>query len=243
MNESDHSETKRTPRYALAAVIPVLWVAAMWVVYLLEVELDLNLKPYGLVPRDSNGLVGIATSPMLHGSMEHLINNSIPALVLGWSLFYFYKEISLRVLVISWVVTGLLVWISARPSVHIGASGVVYALTAFLFVSGFLRKHKSLMAISFIVTFLYGSFIWGVLPLKIGVSWESHLWGGIIGVVLAIVYRKIGLQKPVHDWGEEDDDEDGSFDDSQRQVPVTIIYHPSGSGPIRMDPGTADSSD
>lgn len=239
MEQLLNTELKRTPRYVLAGVIPVFWLMLMWGVHLLDLELGLNLRRYGLRPLDWSGSVGVLTSPLLHGSFEHLINNSVPALVLGWSLFYFYKEISLRVLLISWIGTGILVWLTARPSVHIGASGVVYALTAFLFVSGFLRRHKSLMAISFIVTFLYGSFIWGVLPLKIGVSWESHLWGGLIGVVLAIVYRKIGLQKPVHDWGEDDDsDEDGAG-----RIPVTIIYHPTGSAPVRLDPGSADSSD
>lgn len=238
MDEVLHPPGKRTPRYILAAVIPVLWVLAMWIVYLLDQEMGLKLKRYGLVPRDTDGLLGVVTSPMLHGSFEHLINNSIPALVLGWSLFYFYKEISGRVLLISWIGTGLLVWVSARHSVHIGASGVVYALTAFLFVSGFLRKHKSLMAISFMVTFLYGSLIWGVLPIEIGVSWESHLWGGLVGVFLAILFRKIGLQKPVHDWGEEDEDEAIG----PTQIPVRIIYHEPGSAPRSLDPGAVDSS-
>ena len=164
---SEQVEPVRTSRLILAGVIPVMWVMLMWAVHLLNLEFDLGLRRYGLIPREWEGLWGILAAPLLHASsgLEHLINNSIPALVLGWCLFYFYKEMSLSVLAISWIGTGILVWIFGRESVHIGASGVVYALTGFLLVSGFMRGHKGLVALSFAVVFMYGSLVWGVLPI------------------------------------------------------------------------------
>ncbi len=243
---------KRTSRLILAALIPLLWVIVMWTVFLLNEHLGLGLKNYGLIPREWAGLLGIFTSPLLHSTIEHIVNNSIPALILGWCLFFFYKEVAVKVLTISWLLTGLLVWFTARTSIHIGASGVVYALAGFLFVSGFLRQHKRLVALSLVVTFLYGGMIWGVLPLSgTGISWESHLLGGLVGAVLALVYRKVGLQKPVYVWPEEEDDEDDpnapwNQDPNTPRVHrprrVTVVYHQPGKTPEKLDPGNSDVS-
>ena len=234
----------------------MIWVMLMWAVHLLNLEFDLDLRRFGLIPREMEGLWGILAAPLLHSSngFEHLINNSIPALVLGWCLFFFYKEMSLSVLLISWIGTGILVWIFGRESVHIGASGVVYALTGFLLVSGFMRGHKGLVALSFAVVFMYGSLVWGVLPVQRGVSWESHLFGGLIGCALAYVYRNIGTQKPVHTWPDEDDEEEDDPNapwrlPEDRPMPqrtmrprVTIIYHEKGKGPKPLDPGNTTIS-
>lgn len=242
------TDKQRTSRIILAGVIPVAWVMLMWAIHMLNLELALGWKSFGIIPRNVDGLIGVIGAPLLHSGFEHLINNSIPALVLGWCLFYFYKEVSLQALLISWVVTGLFVWLFGRESIHIGASGVVYALTGFLFVSGFIRKHKSLMAVSFAVTFLYGSLIWGILPTQQGVSWESHLFGGVVGFVLAYIYRNIGLQRPEVEWPDDDEEDDDPnapwklpHQRSTTTAPrVTVIYHEQGQGPNTLDPGSTD---
>ena len=117
----------------------------------------------------------------------------------------------------------MILWVIGRDSWHIGASGVIFSISFFLFFSGLLRKHIPLIAISFMVAFLYGNNVWHLFPWgKMDpVSWEGHLAGGITGVLLAFVYRKQGPQKPVKEWDDEDDsdDEDDVDFEFQEDIP------------------------
>jgi membrane associated rhomboid family serine protease len=189
----------------ISIVIPVGIVFLMWAIFLLDQEFDLHLSEYGLYPRKVEGLLGIFTIPFIHGSFSHIINNSVPMLVLGWALFRFYPTLAFKTLFWILIISGIWLWISGRSSYHIGASGVVYGLAAFLFLSGWLRREKRVAALSLLVAFLYGSMWWGVLPVDPTISWEGHLWGAVAGFSLAFLYRKQGPQKPVYQWELEDD--------------------------------------
>ena len=131
------------------------------------------------------------------------------------SLFYFYRQVALKILLFGALLSGFLTWLIARESYHIGASGVVYVLFSFVFFSGIIRKHYRLVALSFIIVFLYGSMIWYVLPIKQGISWEGHLSGLLVGVFFSIHYRKKGIVKEVPQFSETDFDllfdEDGNY--------------------------------
>ncbi len=218
-------------RMARAAVLPALVVLLLWVVHLLNVGLELGLHRWGVLPRTLAGLPGILFSPFIHGDFEHLFNNSVPLFLLGWSLIYFYPRKAGNVVLVTWLVSGIWVWISARGNYHIGASGVVYGLVAFMFFSGVLRKQRTLMALSMLVVFLYGSMVWGVLPIVPRISWESHLWGGLSGVLMAVLYRKVppAVQDPpriVHDDDDEDEeDEVHPIEAPLDMQPMRIVYH------------------
>lgn len=199
-------------RFYLSIVFPMIFIIVIWLIFILDLSLDLDLFYWGLYPRKLSGLWGILFSPLLHGSLKHIIANTIPIFVLSTGLFYFYRDLAFRVLVLSYLATGVLVWCFGRPSYHIGASGLIYALAGFLFFSGVLRRHVGLMAISLIIVFQYGSLVWGIFPLEEKVSWEGHLMGLISGVILAIFYRHKGPQLDKFPWELEDeaDDQAGS---------------------------------
>ena len=193
-------------------IYPAIFVVLIWLVKLFEITFKVDLTPYGLQPMHLAGLLGIITSPFLHEGLSHLVANSIPLFLLGGLLFYFYREIAWKVLLLVYFITGIWVWVFARgDAVHIGASGVVYGLAAFLFLSGILRRESKLMAMSLLTVFLYGGMVWGIFPqffpLK-QISWESHLMGLLAGTILAIYYRKRGPQRTKYDWEEEEDEED-----------------------------------
>lgn len=177
---------------------PVLLVIFLWTIQLLDHITSFEFYQLGVFPRHWMGLVGIIFSPFIHSAedLKHILSNSAPIFVLLASLIYFYKEIAAKVILIVWLGGGLLTWIYARESYHIGMSGVIYGITGFLFVSGAIRKYKPLMGLSLFVVFLYGSLIWGIFPLEAKVSWEGHLSGLILGVLAAIIYRKEGPQQP-----------------------------------------------
>ncbi len=159
----------------------------------------------GIYPMHLNGLAGIFTAPLIHADIHHLADNSIPVFVLSLSIFYFYREVAYAVFFLTWLISGLLVWIIGREAYHIGASGLIYGLAAFIFLSGVIRRNKSLLAISLLVIFLYGSLVWGVFPYDYRISWESHLMGGITGFILAVVYRHEGPEPDKMDIEEEEE--------------------------------------
>lgn len=179
----------------------------MWVVYLIALFLNLDLSRMGILPRNMIGILGIISGPIIHANFTHLLSNTIPLLILGWAIFFFYYKVSYKTFVIIYLLTGLLVWLFARQVYHIGASGIVYGFVSFLFFSGIFRRDNKSIAIALIVTFLYGGIVWGILPGQKGISWESHLFGGIAGIITAFIFRKIDPPKK-YDWEDEEEDFD-----------------------------------
>ncbi len=189
-----------------ALKVPVFFVIVIWTIYWIEINFGLNFNKYGVYPRTFEGLRGVVCTHFIHSDTKHLLNNSIPLLVLMTALFSFYKELAFKVLILGGLLSGLITWIIARDAYHIGASGIVYLLFSFVFFSGIIRRHYRLIAVSLIVIFLYGSMVWYVLPIKEGMSWEGHLSGFIVGSVLALIYKNIGLVKEEFQFSQTDFD-------------------------------------
>lgn len=170
----------------------LLFVLFIWTIHLLNNNFHLNLFELGILPRTIDGLPGIFFAPLIHSASDHnhIINNTVPFLILCWALFYFYHPISWRVLFFSWIFTGVFVWIFGRSSYHIGLSGVIYSLLFFIFFSGVFRKELRLLTVALFVVFLYGSMVWGIFPYDWRISFESHFFGSITGLVLAYFYRE-----------------------------------------------------
>lgn len=163
----------------------------MWLTYSLELLLNIDLGGFGIHPLKRSGLIGIFAAPLLHGSFNHLIGNTVPLLILGSTLYYFYSKLASRVFLYSYFFTNILVWLFARTEhVHIGASGLVYAIASFLVFYGLFRKNFKSVLISIIVLFIYGGMAYGVIPQNDGVSWESHLLGAIVGFCTAFLFGR-----------------------------------------------------
>ena len=216
--------------------IPVLFVVIMWAVKLLEVFTHSDFAPFGLTTGELQGLKGIFTMPFLHGDFKHLSGNSVPMLILGSLLYYFYNRVAGTVLLWVWLAGASWLWFVGHSGItHIGASGVVYGLATFLFFMGVIRREYRSMVISLLVIFLYGSIFWGIFPIYKGVSWEGHLYGAIAGLVAAIYFRKEGPPKIVYEWeNEELVDEvieeqptDTNSDNTNPEIKINIIYKPT----------------
>jgi len=170
-------------------------VLSIWVVYWIEIRFKVNLNHFGVLPRDVVGLRGIVFSPFIHGSLEHLFNNTIPLAVLTTALVYFYRSTAFKVLFWGTLLSGLITWVIGRESYHIGASGVIYLLASFIFFKGVFAKHYRLIALSLSVIFVYGSMLWYIFPIKDGISWEGHLGGFLTGLIFAF-FIKTDIPKP-----------------------------------------------
>jgi membrane associated rhomboid family serine protease len=188
---------------------PSLFVGLLWVVKLAEIIFSINFIRFGLYPRTYSGLSGIITCPLVHSSFSHLFSNSIPLLILGGIIFYFYRPIAFSVFFWLYLMSGVWLWAAGRDAYHICASGLVYGFVSFLFFSGIFRSDRTLLVLSLLVTFLYGSLIWGLFPIYKDISWEAHLLGALAGTITAFYYRKEGPQPKKFEWEEEEENEMG----------------------------------
>ena len=205
------SSERARANFRLAFKIALGFVALVWLIQLLNWGLDLGLQRFGVRPRQMAGLPGILLAPLLHGGFAHLVANSVPLLVLGTGMLHLYPNSALTVIPAVYLGPGIAVWLFARASVHVGASGLIYGLVSYIFVAGVIRRDTRAIAASLLVCFLYGTLVWGVLPIKPGVSWETHLAAALIGVVLAIALRRLDIPpRKRYAWEDEKDEyEDG----------------------------------
>ncbi len=201
------------------------FVLLLWVIKSIEWANKIDLGTYGILPRTFRGSIGIITGPLIHGDVYHLVSNSIPLIILGLGLFYFYHRIAFEVFVWLYLASGFWVWIIGREAYHIGASGVVYGLMMFLFWGGILRRNTRSLAISLIVFFLYGSMIYGLFPVDDTISWESHLMGSVAGIFLAFYFRKKSIYTGEEGNKYRDEDE---IDDPDSTIQENKFNHTMG---------------
>jgi len=190
--------------------IPILTSVMMFGFHLIYEYYDTRLGMTGVYPRNSHGIAGIFFSPMMHSDWRHLFSNIFPYFGLSLLLFYLYRKISVYGLALIYVLTGFVVWLFARPVYHIGASGVVYGLVSFVFCNGIFRRHPVSIILSLIVTFVYlgSGYFLGILPNQKGISWESHLFGALVGVFVSFVLKDVSedsevFRKPLPDETKE----------------------------------------
>ncbi|MCZ8355844.1 MAG: rhomboid family intramembrane serine protease [Cyclobacteriaceae bacterium] len=172
-----------------SAAIPFRLVFLMWLIFLFEISYGLNANFLGILPRSLFGFVGVLFAPLIHGDFLHLLSNTVPLLFLGTMLFYFYGKIGQTVFLRAYFWTNLCVWIFARPTYHIGASGIVYGLAFFLIFFGIFRRDFLSLLVSLVTILLYGSVFYGILPTDPSISWESHFSGAIVGIFTAVNFR------------------------------------------------------
>jgi len=207
-NRPDTTADKRHLRIAFA--IALSFVLLLWMVKLGEYIGGLDFTRFGIYPRRAGGLAGVLFAPFIHGSFAHLFANTAPIIVIGTMLLYGYPRAAKVLLPVVYLGGGIAVWLFAREAYHIGASGLTFGMLFFVFTIGAIRWERRTIALSLVVFFLYGGMIWGVLPVARDVSFESHLSGALIGIVLAILLRRLDPESPrkQYSWETEEAEAD-----------------------------------
>lgn len=205
-----------TERFRTSALMAGAFVAALWTAFAVQQRFAVDTGLLGVRPGDPIGLIGVFTAPLAHGGFGHLLANSLPVFLLITGLLYLYRASALTTLALVWPAANLATWFFARPDPHIGASGIVYGLCAFLFWAGVLRRERRAIALALIVVFLYGGSIWGIFPGEAGQSWETHLSGAVAGVIAALIdrLRFPGPLEHADDAAADEDDEDYALHES-----------------------------
>ena len=192
-----------------AAVLSGVFTFLLWLIFLVDTwVVPSSVKP-GIYPHTPIGLVGILLAPLVHGSAEHLVSNTLPLLLLGTGMIFLYPRAARISLPLLYLLPGVGVWLFARDAYHIGASGLSYGMMFFLLVIGMLRKDRTSVGVSMAVLFLYSGMLMGLLPENSDISFEYHLFGALTGTACAFLFRlRDPLPEPaVYDW--EDDGEEG----------------------------------
>jgi membrane associated rhomboid family serine protease len=238
-------------RYAALGAAALL--AGVWIAWIAAWLLGWSLDDLGIQPRHLRGLVGVFTAPFAHASFEHLMSNTLPLGLLATLALYCYPRAVRIALPLIWVLSGIGVWLFARDSVHVGASGIVHGLMFFLFVMGLLRRDRLAVVTSLVVFFLYGGMLLSVLPHEEHVSFEYHLAGAVAGVLAALLLRARDPLPPRKRYSWEDEEAIASHDDDEFDLPrpqhVPVLWQRSaqeaGNGSViefRPRDGHADSS-
>lgn len=202
--------------FRLAARLALGFVALLWLIHLMNWAAGMDPTPFGVRPRQLTGALGALSAPLVHADFAHLVANTAPLAVVGTAMLFLYPSASLRVLPAIYLGPGIAVWLFGRDSTHLGASGLVYGLVAYVFAAGLLRRDRRAIAASLSVAFMYGSLAWGVLPTPDPVSWETHLAAALIGVAGAFFLRRLDVPPRKRYAWEQNEGEGGENDASAR---------------------------
>lgn len=207
-NRSDTTADMR--RLGIAFAVALSFALLLWALKLIEHLGGFDFTQFGIFPRRVDGLPGVLLAPFIHGSFAHLFANTAPIIVMGTMLLYGYPRAAKVLLPTVYLGGGIAVWLFAREAHHIGASGLAFGLLLFIFSIGVLRRERRTIALSLLVFFLYGGMISGVIPGAQDISFESHLSGALIGIVLAFRLRHFDPEPPrkQYSWERENTETD-----------------------------------
>ncbi|HEX5056655.1 MAG TPA: rhomboid family intramembrane serine protease [Gammaproteobacteria bacterium] len=197
-----NKDARRLRRSLLSAAA---FTALLWLIAILEFACGAGLAQYGIYPRHLRGLVGILAGPLIHTSWAHLAANTGPVFILGTALLYGYPRSARLVIPAVYLATGMLVWLFGRESLHLGASGLAFGVMFFICTVGLLQRYKKAVALSLIVFLLYGGMLGGLFPKDPGISFESHLAGALVGIVLGILLQRRDPPPPRKRYSWEDE--------------------------------------
>ena len=203
---------KQNKRLSQSILYSILGISLLWCIKSAEILFGWNLSFMGLVPLSAQGLLGILTAPLVHGSLEHIFNNTFAILILASFLYYGYPKSWWKVTVLVWVLSGIGVWLFARQATHIGASGITHGLFFFLFVASIFRRDKSSVAIMMIAFLLYGGMTMTIFPREEGISFEYHFFGALAGVIAALIWRDSDPKPAVKRYEWENEQSEDEFD-------------------------------
>jgi membrane associated rhomboid family serine protease len=212
------------PSLKNSILITAFTVGIIWCIKSAEYIFHFNLSWLGVYPQTLKGTIGILTAPLIHGSLEHIFNNTLPMLILGTLLLYGYPKSRWRVLATVWILSGVGVWIFARESYHIGASGLTHGLFFYLLVVSMFRRDKRSVAIMMTAFFMYGGMTMTIFPREEGISFEYHFFGALAGAFCAVLWHSLDPKPALkqYEWEAKVDEDDPIIGDDWKMQTSTI---------------------
>ena len=187
-------EKKRNRNISLLAAFYLIVI--IWGIFGIQSLFHLHFERFGILPRTKQGLIGIVFAPFIHDNLQHIAYNTVALFIFSFILALLKPRAGILIWWILAIVTDTLVWIFARGNaVHIGASGVIFAEIGFIFAYGIFRRSFWSILVAILVGAAYGGALWGILPQQPGISWESHLFGLLTGLLIGMIWGKSDRKK------------------------------------------------
>lgn len=164
-------------------VLSLELVAIFWVIHFVNLLVGMRLNAFGILPRKSQGLIGIVASPFLHGNLEHLFFNSIAVFILFDLMLIYGLPVFLFASAIIILVCGVLVWLFARPGIHVGASGLMMGYWMFLLVNAYYQHTAMAFILAILCLYYLAAMGLSLIPGDAATSWEAHIFGALGGVL------------------------------------------------------------
>ena len=227
----DAETQRRIDRRKLVRALNVSLAFVLLLVFIYSMQGSFDWRPFAVAPQSMQGLLGILTAPLLHGSVEHVAANSVALLMLGTLAGSVYPRATLWSVPLLWLGSGLGAWLLGdEGSRHLGASGLTHGLMFLVFVLGLLRRDRPAIATGMIAFLFYGGMVLTVLPREAGVSWQAHMGGAVAGLVAAFLFRRLDpeLPKKKYSWEIEEEEAAARGDDelelpAPREVPLLWV--------------------
>ena len=221
----DAQAQRRLDRRRLLRALNASLVLVLAMILVYSAQGSFDVARFAVQPHSVEGLLGLLTAPLLHGSVEHIAANSVALLMLGTLAGSVYPRATLCSLPLLWLGSGLGAWLLGDPgSHHLGASGVTHGLMFLVFVLGLLRRDRPAIATGMIAFLFYGGMLLTVLPHEPGISWQSHFGGAVAGVLAAILFRTLypALPRKRYSWEDEEDNLVPLDDELEPPVPRDV---------------------
>ncbi len=184
------------PHPVRAAAVIVAFTALLYLIEALNATVfHGSLANDGIHPRTLTGLPEILWAPLIHVSWAHLIGNTVPVLVFGFLAMAAGIGPWLAVTSTIWLISGLGVWLIGPAGSTVGASGIAFGWLLFLLVRGIFNRSFGQIVISLVLLFYWGSVLWGLLPGRVDVSWQGHMFGALAGILCAFLVAKANRPK------------------------------------------------
>ncbi len=214
--------------WAGAFSITAIGLFAVWGIFALEQYWGTRFTALAVYPGKFWGLIGVFTAPLVHADLGHIVANTPALIALTTLAFYSVPKASKRALPVIWILSGLGVWLFARPSAHLGASGITHGLMAFLFLLGILRRDRIAVAVSLAVFFLYGGMLMSTLPREQNISFEYHFFGAAAGALGALAWWRLDPKPPKRVYSYQlEEDEDEAIDEALTRLEADPLEPPS----------------
>lgn len=163
----------------------IILIVILWAFNILNFISGKKLNVFGIYPRSFLGLLGIFFSPILHANFNHLFFNTIPLLILGILLMAISYDNFIQLSFFVIFFGGFGVWLLARKAIHLGASGVISGYFSYALFLAYKSPSAISIFLAFIAFYYFGGILFGIIPQKKEISWESHLSGFIAGIIFA----------------------------------------------------------
>jgi membrane associated rhomboid family serine protease len=167
-----------------ALVIMVAVTALLWIVQVANASDDYGFDRFGVKPREVDGLWGVLTMPFLHSSYPHLLSNTVPLVLIGWTLLLSGVRVWATVSCLVIVAGGALTWLVAPGhTVIVGASGLVFGWLGYLLARAYFSRRVKWIVVAVLVLIFFGTLLFGLVPdINSDVSWQAHVCGFVAGV-------------------------------------------------------------